>query len=190
MTDYHIPEPCHEDWADMTPAERGRHCAVCDKTVVDLTACSPREGRALLERTRVAAGSTGVCARVRVDARKRVRFGGFRRHVLTNGLALLLTAGAAAGCAESGTEVALGGIRPVAPVDPAPAPAPQPPKIMGEIQALSEPEPEPELMGDIVAVPQPVEPQPVPPVMGRIAVAPPPACELPETGTDAPPPAE
>ncbi|MCB0447755.1 MAG: carboxypeptidase-like regulatory domain-containing protein [Gelidibacter sp.] len=32
-----IPEPCHEDWNLMTPQEKGRHCAVCDKTVIDFT---------------------------------------------------------------------------------------------------------------------------------------------------------
>ena len=32
-----IPEPCHEDWNKMTPVERGRHCAVCKKDVVDFT---------------------------------------------------------------------------------------------------------------------------------------------------------
>ncbi|WP_407557729.1 carboxypeptidase-like regulatory domain-containing protein [Winogradskyella sp. 4-2091] len=32
-----IPEPCHEDWNKMTPKDKGRHCAVCDKTVVDFS---------------------------------------------------------------------------------------------------------------------------------------------------------
>ncbi|NRD21194.1 carboxypeptidase-like regulatory domain-containing protein [Winogradskyella eckloniae] len=32
-----IPEPCHEDWNTMTPQTQGRHCAVCDKTVVDFS---------------------------------------------------------------------------------------------------------------------------------------------------------
>ncbi|MFP4845842.1 carboxypeptidase-like regulatory domain-containing protein [Winogradskyella sp. PE311] len=32
-----IPEPCHEDWNNMTPKEQGRHCAACNKTVIDFT---------------------------------------------------------------------------------------------------------------------------------------------------------
>ena len=32
-----IPEPCHEDWNQMSPQERGRHCQVCEKTVMDFT---------------------------------------------------------------------------------------------------------------------------------------------------------
>ncbi|MFI1744146.1 carboxypeptidase-like regulatory domain-containing protein [Thalassobellus sediminis] len=32
-----IPKPCHEDWNTMTPEEKGRHCAVCKKTVYDFT---------------------------------------------------------------------------------------------------------------------------------------------------------
>lgn len=32
-----IPEPCHEDWNKMTPKDQGRHCASCNKTVIDFT---------------------------------------------------------------------------------------------------------------------------------------------------------
>jgi len=33
----HIPNPCHKDWNQMTPNEKGRFCASCSKTVVDFT---------------------------------------------------------------------------------------------------------------------------------------------------------
>jgi len=32
-----IPEPCHENWDDMLPAEKGRHCSHCSKTVIDFS---------------------------------------------------------------------------------------------------------------------------------------------------------
>lgn len=38
-----IPEPCHEDWNKMTPKEQGRHCASCDKTVLDFTGMSDKQ---------------------------------------------------------------------------------------------------------------------------------------------------
>lgn len=36
-TALHIPKPCHESWAAMTPTATGRHCAACAKIVVDFT---------------------------------------------------------------------------------------------------------------------------------------------------------
>ncbi|MFY0673735.1 MAG: hypothetical protein JXQ87_10030 [Bacteroidia bacterium] len=38
-----IPEPCHENWLDMTPKEKGRHCAVCEKVVVDFSKFTDKE---------------------------------------------------------------------------------------------------------------------------------------------------
>ena len=32
-----LPHPCSEDWEGMTPAQKGRHCAACNKTVVDFS---------------------------------------------------------------------------------------------------------------------------------------------------------
>lgn len=32
-----IPEPCQADWSQMNEAEKGKHCAQCDKVVIDFT---------------------------------------------------------------------------------------------------------------------------------------------------------
>lgn len=32
-----VPKPCHEDWDEMTPKDKGRFCKSCSKTVVDFT---------------------------------------------------------------------------------------------------------------------------------------------------------
>ncbi|MGB0849968.1 MAG: hypothetical protein ACPGTP_01870 [Bacteroidia bacterium] len=38
-----IPEPCHEDWDNMTATQQGRHCQKCEKTVHDVSHISNDE---------------------------------------------------------------------------------------------------------------------------------------------------
>lgn len=85
-----IPEPCPQDWDAMAPAGAGRHCAVCDKVVVDLCGMSASAARNLVEE-RFSRGEQ-VCGRAIRRPDGRLAFG--RRYVLTNGLALILAAAA------------------------------------------------------------------------------------------------
>ena len=63
MPAYHltIPQPCSESWAAMTPTAAGRHCAACQKTVVDFTQLTDAEILAHLAR----AGRGETCGRFR-----------------------------------------------------------------------------------------------------------------------------
>ncbi|GAB2852814.1 hypothetical protein [Hymenobacter ruber] len=55
----HIPQPCHENWASMTPTATGRHCAACAQTVVDFTLKTDAEILAYL----AGAASPRICGR-------------------------------------------------------------------------------------------------------------------------------
>jgi hypothetical protein len=56
-----VPQPCHENWAAMTPDAQGRHCAACNKVVLDFTQKTDAEILALLQRT------AAPCGRFRAD---------------------------------------------------------------------------------------------------------------------------
>lgn len=53
-----IPEPCHENWNNMTPAEQGRYCAVCSKEVKDFSNMNDEKMQIFLNKT-----SGKVCGR-------------------------------------------------------------------------------------------------------------------------------
>lgn len=38
-----IPSPCSQSWDDMSPAEQGRFCGQCTKTIVDFTTWSDKD---------------------------------------------------------------------------------------------------------------------------------------------------
>ena len=57
-----IPQPCAESWDAMTPTYGGRHCAACQKTVVDFTLKTDAEILAYLARA-----SGELCGRLGTD---------------------------------------------------------------------------------------------------------------------------
>lgn len=58
-----VPQPCRENWNDMTPAEKGRFCKACQKQVVDFTRMSDAQLAAFFKKP-----STGsVCGRFMND---------------------------------------------------------------------------------------------------------------------------
>jgi hypothetical protein len=60
-----IPEPCSESWEAMTPADKGRFCAACQKTVIDLSVMTDAEIYTLLNNA--AAGLCGRAHRSQLD---------------------------------------------------------------------------------------------------------------------------
>ncbi|PHS00764.1 MAG: hypothetical protein COA80_02715 [Leeuwenhoekiella sp.] len=64
----HIPEPCHEDWSQMSPREQGRFCASCAKEVIDFTALSRKQ---ITEKVK---SEKSICGRYRKDQLETVYF--------------------------------------------------------------------------------------------------------------------
>ncbi|GGB81059.1 hypothetical protein GCM10007424_21450 [Flavobacterium suaedae] len=56
-----IPKPCHENWKNMTPVEKGRFCASCQQKVYDFTNSSDREITSILRNEK------NACGRLRID---------------------------------------------------------------------------------------------------------------------------
>lgn len=54
-----IPEPCHENWHLMSPTEKGRFCASCQKEVLDFTQTSNYQLGKMLD------NNEGLCGRFR-----------------------------------------------------------------------------------------------------------------------------
>src|SRR5688572_26020087 len=58
-----IAEPCHENWENMSPVEKGKYCGSCEKEVVDFSYMSDRQVAEFFKKP-----STGsVCGRFMSD---------------------------------------------------------------------------------------------------------------------------
>ncbi len=68
VSEIRIPEPCSEDWGGMTPEQRGRFCAACQKTVHDLSAMPESDAKSLLQ------SDADICVSYLSDSRGEVRF--------------------------------------------------------------------------------------------------------------------
>lgn len=58
-----IPSPCHEQWENMTPNEKGAFCSKCCKTVIDFSEKSAEEITAILTSKR----NKKVCGRFKTE---------------------------------------------------------------------------------------------------------------------------
>lgn len=61
-----VVRPCNESFEAMTPTERGRHCARCDREVVDLRRVPRKRALVVLDEIRASEGK--ACARVMATA--------------------------------------------------------------------------------------------------------------------------
>lgn len=57
-----IPEPCHEDWNNMTPTLQGRYCQACEKEVTDFSQMTDAQIVQLIEK-----GKGNYCGRFRPE---------------------------------------------------------------------------------------------------------------------------
>ncbi|MDC0272141.1 hypothetical protein OAM07_01265 [Crocinitomicaceae bacterium] len=63
-----IEKPCREDWNKMAPNQLGRHCQLCEKTVVDFTKMSSEEIKEYLLKK----SNERICGRIIKEPIKRI----------------------------------------------------------------------------------------------------------------------
>ncbi len=71
-----VASPCSERWEDMLPRGEGRHCASCEKTVVDLTRVTRRQAEQLVREK-----GGALCVRLAEDERGELVFRSERKRL-------------------------------------------------------------------------------------------------------------
>lgn len=62
-----LPQPCHENWENMVPNEKGRFCDNCNKTVHDLTRLDTADAVNFLKAENQKNTENGVCVRLMME---------------------------------------------------------------------------------------------------------------------------
>ncbi len=177
-----IAEPCHENWNAMTPDDKGRHCALCCKTVVDFASWEPEDIMLYLQENtntcgRIPAAYVNVPLTTPDDFVTTIHQIPFSRFTKTAAIFLFAFGLLSASCDSPAAQTKqkppvptvqvpappdnpdiMGGIRVYVPDSVAPPAAHKPPKtehmILGGV-AIAPPPPEPPmLMGEPAVVPQ------------------------------------
>jgi len=127
-----IVSPCHEDWEQMA-GDVARRCERCRTSVVDLSALSERQARAVL------ATPGEMCIRYRSDEAGRVRFRRRPSRALELAALVSLLTVAQVKASHADSENAIVGKNESPPKKKPPKPIPPPPKqddlIMGKRSA-------------------------------------------------------
>lgn len=157
-----IPKPCHENWQQMTPEDKGRFCGSCQKTVIDFSSMSDRQLAAFFKKP-----PANVCGRFQHDQldralavpRKRIPWFKYIFHVTWPAMVLLLKSCGLRG--EVKGNVATETVR-----------EREPDHLLGDTVAAIEPVDT--MLTQVDAVPRPrqqfSEPQPMPTLVGEVAV--------------------
>ncbi len=76
MSKFTIPKPCHENWANMLPDEKGKFCASCQKSVHDFTQSSSQEIKNIFEKE-----NGNICGRIIIS--EKIEFSKLQQIIIT-----------------------------------------------------------------------------------------------------------
>jgi len=163
-----IPKPCHEDWNQMTPDQKGAFCSVCNKSVHDFSRKSAEE----VEKILLQEEEGKICGRfstsqIQVPSDLEIPFNLLPRNISpfrAFALAVFLVFGTTLfGLTDTFGQTLTGKVcvRPPEPVTTVPAPESERHKTMGMVKRLPEPPKEKEHMvkGDTVYRPDTARPE-------------------------------